>query len=75
MEGSGVTTDMIEADKWFNLAVRNGDPTANKYIRDLETSGVLTPEEIDEAHRRADEHWKEWRSHSQRQVPGESQDK
>jgi TPR repeat protein len=50
--GTGVKLDAIEAVKWFNLAVANGDTRAAQ-LRD-ETIATLQPTDLAEAQRRTD---------------------
>jgi TPR repeat protein len=51
--GRGVKQDYVEAYKWFRLAALQGVSTAREGIR--EVSIRMTPAEIEEARRRADE--------------------
>jgi TPR repeat protein len=55
LEGEGVKTDLVEAYKWFSLARRNGELTADKYLQDFEIAQLLKPAEKAEAIHRADE--------------------
>lgn len=60
-DGSGVKPDLVEAYKWFYLASLNGTVLANHYLKGLTGQDplhpipLLTPEQIQEARRRADE--------------------
>lgn len=61
LNGWGVTNDLVEAYKWFNLAVTNGDLTAEKYLRDFELGDALSAEQLAEGKRRAEEFQKTFR--------------
>lgn len=41
LTGKGVTTNLVEARKWFEAAARQGDYWAKKKLAELETQGVL----------------------------------
>jgi len=64
-EGSGVEKDLVEAYKWFTLALRNGTLPAQHYqdilngtTPDVPANMVLKPEQIDEAMRRVNDYTK-----------------
>jgi TPR repeat protein len=49
--GRGVSLDLIEAHKWFNLAAARGNDDARRYR--IEIARELSRREIGEAQRRA----------------------
>lgn len=51
--GDGVELDLIEAHKWFNLAVMSGVTEAKDYRAEL--AAEMTPADIAEAQRKARE--------------------
>jgi TPR repeat protein len=58
--GSGVDRDYVESYKWFYLAERDGEPVAKHYLQEFQGYSplwktALTPQQIAEAVRRADE--------------------
>jgi TPR repeat protein len=53
--GEGVAQDYVQAHMWFNLAAANGNEKAAKG-RDV-VAGEMTPAEISEAERLAQEWW------------------
>jgi uncharacterized protein len=62
-DGRGVQKDLMEAYKWFLLAERRGSPIARHYLSELtaadplarSTNNFLTPEQVAEATRRANQ--------------------
>ena len=50
--GTGVKPDPVEAVKWFNLAVRDGDARSAQLREEIVTT--LKPSELAEAQRRTD---------------------
>lgn len=54
-EGLGVKKDMVEAYKWFSLASNHGEGIANHFIEEMEDGSRITPVQIQEARRLADE--------------------
>ncbi|HEX3799005.1 MAG TPA: tetratricopeptide repeat protein [Verrucomicrobiae bacterium] len=76
LEGSGVAADPVEAYKWFYLANLDGERLANHYLRDMSgqtainaKTGLLTPEQIAEATKQAQE-WRKAKIVARVSAPG-----
>ena len=52
-KGNGVKQDYVEADKWFSIASANGYEDAQENRELMEK--LMTPVQVAEAHRQADE--------------------
>jgi TPR repeat protein len=62
--GAGVPVDLIEAHKWFNIAVMQGHPEAARLRREI--AEQMSDSEIGRAQRAA----RDWlKSHPQRPAP------
>jgi TPR repeat protein len=55
-DGSGgLRQDLVEAYKWFLLSSGQNDPIGKRYALDYEDNDRLTPDQVKEAERRAEE--------------------
>jgi TPR repeat protein len=50
--GQGVDKDLVEAFVWFKLSSSQGSPLGSVNFSELQTSGLLTPAQLDEAEQR-----------------------